>query len=221
MMDIKRARQYALLSFCAALLMLICTFLFSITLAYQTYNDGMGGGVNILPQFIRYYPMEGKDLMFTSPFNKGDDYIDKDSERKLIAETLARYYLEMKYTVIPDKTEMVRRWGPRSPLVNISTSQVHRKLMGPKLETRINELRDVETVNVIRIAPAKDVTNRYEADVEINTIKDTTGILQSRKLNVTLDFRYSKSRRRFFGEPVNPYGLYFFNVIEQPIGKNE
>lgn len=216
MMDIKRARQYALLSFGAALFMLLFTFLFSITLAYQTYNDGMGGGVNVLPQFIRYFPMKGKNLMFTSPFNKGDDYIDKDSDRKLIAETLTRYYLEMKYTAIPDKTEMLRRWGPTSPLVRISTPQMHKKLMGSNLETRINELREVETVNVLKITPAEDITNRYVAEVEINTIKEN-GTLQSRKLNVTLDFKYNKSRRSFFREPINPYGLYFFSIREQPI----
>lgn len=211
-MDIKRARLYALLSFGTALFMLMVTFLFAITLAYQSYRDSRGGGVEALAQFLSS-PMRGANLALTSPFNKGDDYIDNDVDRRLIEEMLARYYLEMKYTFFPDEEEMTRRWGDRSPLVRISTRQLHKQLSGGNLENTIRNKHEVETVEIIKIDKSEERKNQYVAEIRVNTLSDV-GMLSSKMYRVTMDFSYSKSYRSFV-EPVNPYGLYFRRVSEQ------
>ena len=212
-MDIKGARLYALLSFGVALLMLIFTFLFAITVSYQSYRDGRGGGINVLAQFLSS-PMRGGNLALTSPFDKGKDYIDNDMDRKLIEEMLARYYLEMKYTFFPDEQEMMRRWGNMSPLVRISTRQLHNQLSGGNLENRIREKHDVDTVEIIKIEKTEGRTNQYIAEIRVTTTSEM-GRIDSKMYRVTMDFSYSRSYRSFFREPVNPYGLYFQRVSQQ------
>ena len=217
-MDIKRARLYACLSLGAALLMLCLTLLFTLTLSYQAHRDGKGRGLNVIAQFLST-PMEGAKLAITSPFDKGMGEYDRDSDRRLIEEMLVRYYLEMRYTFIPDQREMMRRWGWQSPLARISTSKVHEKVVGKNLEDKIRKkVGVVETVNILDVQPESDA-HQYGVIMQINTISDS-GQYESNVYRATLGFKYRKGYRSFFREPINPYGLYFDYFVRTKFTNN-
>ncbi len=213
-MELKRVRLYAWLSLGAALVMLSLALLFALTLSYQTYRDGEGRGLHVLSQFVSS-PMKGKNLAITSPFDKGLNYYDRDSDRKLIEEMMVRYYLELRYSFISDQTEMMRRWGWSSPLRRISTRRIHEKVVGNDLEERIRKKNgDIETVNILNITPNSGA-NQYSITMQINKIA-ASGQFESKVYKMVVGFRYNDVYKSFFREPVNPYGFYI-NYIDEDI----
>ncbi len=208
-MDIKRARQYAILSFVAALFMLLVSFLFSITLSYQSHRDGNGRGLNILSQFMSS-PMKGVNLSIATPFDKGDNYYDNDLDRALIKEVLVRYYLEMRFTFIPDMPEMLRRWGWGGPVSRLSTSAVHAKVVGGDLEDKIRKRKgEVQTVEIMSL-DCKTDRSQCSAVVRVDILSED-GSLRSSMSDVILTLRYA-NRYKSFRKPINPYGLYINGV---------
>ena len=213
-MDIKRARLQFWISLGVAVVSVSLSLLFALTLFYQTYRDGDGRGLYVLSQFFPY-SSQSRELAITSPFDKGEQYYNDDKDRRDIEEMLARYYLDMRYTYIPDVAEMTYRWGPISPLMRLSTPAVHRSITkGKDVEDFLNKMpkNEVRTIEIQSFERVKE-RRQFNVNMYVYTLNDE-GQVQWESYQVLMDFAYSNARKRFDRDFTNPYGLYFYNISE-------
>ncbi len=209
-MDRNRPDRYALMVAAGAILSVSLTLLFALTLFYQSHRDNNGRGLYVLPQFLFPRLMLSKELVITSPFDKGQLVYDQDYDRRMIEEMLIRYYLEMRYTFFPNNKEMMYRWGWNSPMASLTRPDIHRKIVGKDLEQKIRDMgENIQTVNVIRME--KDPENDYARNVqmEIYTLRPDGFLENVQKYNVRMVFEYRNKYKVFSPNFNNPYGLRF------------
>lgn len=212
-MNRNRPERYALIVAIGAVFSVSLTLLFALTLFYQAHRDNNGRGVYVLPQFLSSRLMDSKQLITTSPFDKGFVFYDQDYDRLMIEEMLIRYYLEMRYTFFPNSAEMMRRWGWNSPMAYLSSSGVHRELVGQDLEQKIRDMGEsIRTVNITKFE--KDSKNDYARNIQMEIyILRPDGFLENvQKYNVRLVFNYNNKYKLFTPNFNNPYGMYFTYV---------
>lgn len=133
----------------------------------------------------------------------------KDKEQ--IEEMLVRYYLEMRYTQIPDKREMYFRWGKGGPIFYLST---------PSLYYEFAKNLKIETLpDLIRTIDIKDVVHKGNLFIITFALYEhlPTGQVQVQYRNVVLEYSYASRRRMFLPYFTNPYGLVFIRVEEKII----
>ena len=133
-------------------------------------------------------------------------------DRKLLDEMMVRYYLEMRYTQIPDQQEMAYRWGIGGPVHILSGPLVYNEF-SKDLKKKIESLPDV--VKTIQIQKVTHTGAGFDIDFLIfDNYSDGRPSTYSGR-NVMVDFTYSKSRRRYQGNYTNPYGIVFTRFSER------
>lgn len=209
-MDIQHARRYFLIGLCGAVLSLCLNLLFSLTLFYHSYRDNDGSGLYALSQFFPF-AMSSKELVIATPFDKGPSYYDNDLDRREIEEMLVRYYLDMRYSYIPDSQEMMVRWGKRSPMLRLSTPAVHQKVTKGDLKETVTEMTKKGIVKTVDVTSVVKGRNQFNVEMDVYSVSPDLP-MSKETYTIRLDYRYSDSRKRFNKDFVNPYGLYFTHV---------
>jgi len=210
-MNTQKAHLYFILSLVGALFSLSITFFLSLVLFQHVYRDNSGGGLYALPQIFAPARTSG-EFTIATPIDSAN-YYKSDRTRQNIEEMLARYYLELRYSFIPDRREMLYRWGKSGPLMRLSTSDVHRKITaGQDLEDYFAQMPqdEVRTIEITRFGRSEN-RRQFDVDMIIHTLK-YDGQMTSTGYRVYMDFRYSNARKAFTKNYTNPYGLYFYNI---------
>jgi hypothetical protein len=212
-MDAKKVRHYAWISLAAAVFSVVLTLLFSMTLFFQAQRDNNGRGLYVLPQFLSPQAMFSKELAITSAFDKGENYYDQDYDRRTIEEMLVRYYLTMRYTFFPNHTEMMYRWGWRSPLSRLASTDIHKEIVGKDLEQKIRDLgENVRTVNITSLKKDEKNIRALNVQMEIYVLKPDGFLEKIEKYNVIMHYGYKDRYKIFSPNFNNPYGMYFTYV---------
>ena len=131
------------------------------------------------------------------------------SEQQKIDEMLVRYYLEMRYTRIPDQIEMQRRWGAR--LAFLSTYDVYRK---SRLDPEQVDVQQPRVIDIRALELKKDKEHLYDALIDIYEFDGTRSWIKTTK-GLNISFTYSSSRVLLGREFSNPHGLVITGVDER------
>ena len=125
-------------------------------------------------------------------------------------EMLVRYYLEMRYSVIPDEEEMRRRWGSRGVVAYLSSRNVYKDF-----EPSENAYEKMETVTP-RIVDILSVERRgvyYSVDFDMYTFDGLSRWIKDPK-RVVVQFAHVPSRALLSRELSNPYGFVVTRLDE-------
>lgn len=139
--------------------------------------------------------------------------ISGEKDREQIEEMLARYYLEMRYTQIPDGYEMAHRWGIGGPVFLLSTPSLYNKF-AKNLESRLDSLPEI--VRTIDIEDVKHKGGLFEIRFYVYE-NLSTGQVRGQYKMALLKYDYVPVRRIRSPYFSNPYGLVFTNIEENVI----
>ena len=134
---------------------------------------------------------------------------DKDQ----IQEMLVRYYLEMRYTQIPDPNEMYFRWGVGGPVFYLSLPSLYYEF-AKGLETRVESLPE-DLIKTIDIKTVEHKGNVFIVNFDLYEHSLATGQIQLQHRNAILEYTYAPSRRLSLPNFTNPYGLIFIRIEEK------
>ena len=187
------------ISLWCSVVLLGCLFLLCLT-AIQ-----MGGNLKVVAQFFSVAPKTFTQLKSISPFESGT------KDKSMIDEMLMRYYLEMRYSQIPDSAEMRYRWGVGGPLYYLSLPSLYNDF-SKGIAKKIDDLPDVvKTIEVKRVIRQENV---FMVDFVVYE-NLPGGQVRVQQKNAILEFIYIPARR-ILGWPHfnNPYGLTFVRFEE-------
>ena len=168
----------------------------------------VGGKLTVVPQFFSATKETAAILGKFTQLNSISPISSGNEGKGLIDEMLVRYYLEMRYSQIPDAAEMQVRWGTGGPVDLLSLPSIYSKFAA-KASPKIDKLpRNVITIDIKRLW--RDRNNTFNIDFLIYE-RFPNGMHNVIAKNVILRFRYY--RYRIFRNSTkfnNPYG---FTVI--------
>ena len=141
-----------------------------------------------------------------------DDFEVDENWHDLLEQMIVRYYVEMRYTIIPDAVEMVRRWGIRGPIRLLSSNQLYQTFIAKEAHLdriKENKVKITQTVDIKEVRKMRAGAYRVSFDVYIKS-----GSVMRRKgpIIVSLVYRYSNKYRFFSSDFSNPLGMYFIAV---------
>ena len=186
----------------------------------------MSGNLQVVAQFFPVFSQGGtlseksftmrefSQLAVFSPIGIGP----KDKQE--IDEMLVRYYLEMRYTQMPDNNEMLTRWGEGGAVYYLSQPSVYAEFSSG-LQKRLDSLPDV--VKTIEIKNVTRYENRNQFNIDFVIYEAyPDGQVQAKGKNAVLTFVYRPYRRIFSPFFTNPYGLMFtqFEETEKKLDLN-
>lgn len=150
---------------------LILNFFFILTL-YQ-----MGSRLTVLSQLITFTQDSNKLII-------SDDLNEKIASLDLVNEALVRAYITKRYEVLPDKLEMMRRWGGFGEVYYLSAPAVFRRFLGKKdLEDKVTKAvpSGPRAVDIKEITRAGSQNWVVEFDL-INNMGETETFIASLRL---------------------------------------
>ena len=100
--------------------MVIASFVIGVNLFLILTLLQMAPKLQVVAQVLTSSPMTSVQLLQTEPFSQST------SDKKLIDETILRFYLDSRYNTFQDKDEMNYRWGSRGPVAFFSSPAVYR-----------------------------------------------------------------------------------------------
>ena len=124
-------------------------------------------------------------------------------------EMLVRYYLEMRYSLLPDRAEMERRWGSRGVVAFFSTPSVYSKA-GLEEQLEGIENKPPRTVDILKTVRKGTY---YLVDMDIYSFDGSTNWVKSPK-SIVVQFSYTPSRRYLGRGWSNPKGFIVTRVDE-------
>lgn len=159
----------------------------------------MAPKLKVIAQIATENPRESKDLLYMEPFSKNA------GDKKLIDETLIRYYMEMRHTTFQDKDEMNRRWGARGPIAQLSSTSVYKKFSNGLKDriTAINSSHGTTSVDILSISRMDNIFT-----IEFDIYHYSRGSIQSKRRVAVVNVKFSPSRRFFRKSYSNPFGMY-------------
>lgn len=167
---------------------LILNFFFILTL-YQ-----MGARLTVLVQLITF--ARDSDTLVIP-----DDLNEKIASLDLVNEALVRAYITKRYEVLPDKLEMMRRWGGFGEVYYLSAPAVFRQFLGKrKLEDKVNAAvpNGPMAVDIKKVSRAGSQNWVVEFDLIKKTGEVETYIASLRLVNYPQRIVY----RSWFNNPV-------------------
>ncbi len=188
------------ISLIAAVLLLILLILNCLT-ALQT-----GGKLQVIAQFFPANLREFSHLNTLSAL----DSVRKRRDREKIDEMLVRYYLEMRYTQIPDRNEMLYRWGRGGPLYLLSLPSLYAEFV-KDFDHKLESIRNVQTIKIIKVE--KDQDNVFRVNFFIYEHIPQKAPIEKEK-TATITFGYEPKRIRHSSVFSNPYGLMVIRFHE-------
>ena len=179
--------------------MVIASIIIGINLFLILTLIQMAPKLQVIAQILTTSPMQSNQLLQTEPFsyNAGD--------KKLIDETLIRYYMDARYTSFQDKDEMQRRWGGAGPVARLSTQDVYRNFAGDLKEklTAVNNSNTTTNVDIISISRLDNIFT-----IEFDVYTYGRGNVRSQRKVAVVTVGYNPGRRFFNASYSNPFGMF-------------
>ena len=187
------------ISLWVSLFLLGCLVLLCLTAIHT------GGNLKVAAQFFSVAPRSFTQLKEISPIESGT------KDKAMLDEMLMRYYLETRYTQMPDASEMRYRWGIGGPLYYLSLPSLYNDF-AKDVAKKIDDLPDV--VKTIEIKRVTRQDNVFIVDFMVYE-NYPEGQVRAQQKNAVLEFVYLPARR-VLGRPHfnNPYGLTFIRFEE-------
>lgn len=186
--------------------MVIASFAISVNLFLILTLLQMAPKLQVIAQILTTSPMHSTQLLQTEPFSQNT------SDKKLIDETLLRYYLENRYSSFADKVEMGYRWGGAGPVAFFSAPDIYRKF-AQNLKEKISAIHASKTTTSIDILSISRLDNIFT--VEFDIYKYNRGQIQKKRRVAVIEIAYSARRRSFNRLHSNPYGMYIKSFTEK------
>lgn len=129
-------------------------------------------------------------------------------------EMLVRYYLEMRYSIVPDSEEMKRRWGPKSDLAYLSAPKVYKEFSPDENTYEKMDRAFPKVVDILNLELHLERRGHYySVDFDTYTYDGLSGWVKESK-SAVVHFAHVRSRSAL-GSPIsNPYGFVVTNVSE-------
>ena len=219
------------ISFFSALFLMVCLVMQTLT-AYHMVSGNSEARLQVRAQFFPIAVPKNKEGVASKDFSQptlhefsqlntfSPMYFDTEvngldvgmRDKGMIDEMLVRYYLETRYTQIPDLNEMAYRWGIGSPLYFLSTRKLYNDFIG-KWDQKMASLgKNVITIHIKNI---KRGGNSFDVDFDLyENLPDGQHRFKSKHVN--LKFRYANFHMY---TPIfsNPYGMIFTSLDESEI----
>ena len=188
------------------LLMVLCwlfwimTFFITVTLFQAVLQIHVVSQVvqNVEKGFIWY----SEDLIRVTPL----DVVG----RGRVDEMLVRYYIEMRYSMIPDRPEMERRWGEKGIVSYFSSASVYQAFQ-PKSDV----FEKVENMQprVVDILRVERKGTYFTVDFDVYTFDGSTNWIKDPR-RVVVQYTYASGRRLLGRSMSNPFGFIVTRVDE-------
>jgi len=159
--------------------------------------------IHVVAQVVRQNSMFFKDLSQIVPIDAG--------VWTRVDDMLVRYYLEMRYSLIPDLEEMKRRWGEGGIVSYLSSPAAYNAFMPKPAE--IAQIVATKPPRVVDVRRVERQAKRYSVDFDLY---EFDRISKWRKISKTafLEFAYTRSRVLMVQEMGNPNGFVITRVSE-------
>lgn len=191
---IKRARVYSWVCMGLAISSLFLNVLLVMTM-WQ-----MGSKLTVMTQLFNT-PRGTDSMVLTDVLNR--DLGDLDLLQKAFVH---RFIEEFSFT-IPDKKEMLRRWGPRSTLSSMSVSRVWRPVY-KESDDRIKALEDAFPTHADNINIISHIGKSWSGEFDLWT--HTKNGMTKQKKRFSLDLGFARNRAQKVARPgyyYNPLGI--------------
>ncbi len=195
-----KAFFYFKISLIGSVVVLSLTFFLTFTLVQHSRD------LRVLAQFYTEQAMKSEQQSEVVPFESEDSLKSSRLNRGFIDEMLLRYYVETRYSSIPDSAEMTRRWGGRSYLARLSTPAIYSDFANG-LEKRLKNLpSSVVTVDILQVKQDARDANLYYIDFDIYTTSRTGEVAGIQKKTAAIKITHNLKRKLFRTDFSNPYG---------------
>lgn len=156
--------------------------------------------LKIIAQILTENPMNTSQFIQVEPFNQNT------SDKKLVDETLIRFYMDTRHNAFKDNPEMMYRWGKGGPLHRLSSSKVYNDFAANLKEKikAVTERNATTSINIVNISVRQN--NIY--DIEFDKYTLVKGVLNVKRKNAVLKVAYSPQYKTMGTFPINPYGMY-------------
>ena len=185
--------------------MIIASFIIGINLFLILTLLQMAPKLQVVAQVLTSSPMTSVQLLQTEPFSKST------GDKKLIDETILRFYLDSRYNAFQDKSEMTYRWGPRGPVAFFSSPKVYREFSAG-LQEKINAVSNNKASTSIDIISISRIDNIYTVEFDVYTYM--RGQLSKKRRIAIVEVAYHPARRSFNPLHSNPFGMYIQKFTE-------
>ena len=139
-----------------------------------------------------------------------DDFEVDENWHDLLEQMIVRYYVEMRYTIIPDPVEMLRRWGAGGTIRLLSSSQLYSAFVAKEANLeRLKENKITQTVDIKEVRKMRHGVYRVSFDLYT---RGADGMRRRGPIIVSLVYRYSNRYRFFSSGFSNPLGMYFVSL---------
>ena len=139
-----------------------------------------------------------------------DDFEVDENWHDLSEQMIVRYYVETRYTIIPDPVEMLRRWGAGGTIRLLSSSQLYSAFVAKEANLeRLKENKITQTVDIKEVRKMR--AGVYRVSFDLYT-RGADGMRRRGPIIVSLVYRYSNRYRFFSSGFSNPLGMYFVSV---------
>jgi len=135
----------------------------------------------------------------------------------ILDEMMVRYYLEMRYSLLPDQKEMERRWAPSGVVAYLSTPSVFKEFQAQAIDLEKVEGRRPKVVDIIRVERVNN-SKQYFVDIDIYEYDGSTRWVKQRK-SLTVDYANWTSRVMLNQAFANPNGFIVTRVYEAEVIK--
>lgn len=188
------------------LLMVLCwllwivTFFITVTLFQAVLQIRVVSQVvqNVEKSFMWF----NNDLIRTTPL----DVVSKNR----LDEMLARYYLEMRYSLIPDRSEMERRWGEHGMVAFLSSPAAYKEFQP---DSNFFDKVDNMPPRVVDVLKVERKGMYFTVDFDIYTFDGSTKWVKDSR-RVVVQYAYVPARRILGRSMSNPFGFVVTRVDE-------
>ncbi len=211
-MTSEKAYLCLIVSLVGSIFLLCITFFLSFNLF--RYADQL----RVVSQFYTIGIMDSSRQMDVVPF----EVENNKSTLMQLDEMLIRYYIEKRYTSIPDPTEMGRRWHKRGFFASLVTKKIYDDFV-PDLKKQLSSLPlvvytvdilDVQQTSVKKDKKGNDIYT-YTIDIDVYARSPNGEAQKVQKKRVILQVGHYPSRIFWNKEFTTPYGI---TVATNPYG---
>lgn len=204
---VRRAKYFSWACGALTVLMLALTFLIVLTLAQ------MGARLRVIAHPIPYLPMKSTEFVTIDPLNV--NFPDAD----LITEAFIREFVINRYSVIPDGSEMTRRFSFGGPIHRFLSPKMYAPYANQK-ETKKKKKEEAEGATPVDVEIRRVSRIGRNWQVEF----DKRSALGGNKVSidpfvVTLEVKYLPSRVSFDPAALNPIGMTIVRYNDYPMEK--
>lgn len=185
--------------------MIVASIIIGINLFLILTLLQMAPKLQVVAQVLTSSPMTSVQLLQTEPFSQST------SDKKLIDETILRFYLDSRYNTFQDKDEMNYRWGPSGPVAFFSSPAVYRAFT-TGLSDKITAISNNKSSTSIDIISVSRIDNIYTVEFDVYTY--IRGQVSKKRRIAVVEVAYSPARRSFNTIHSNPFGMYIQKFTE-------